>query len=142
MVRSDSASTLASFQRRAPAAVSASAHSAARMPATLLAAIDAPVPVQQHTTPWSARPSATSRAAASLAQAQSSRSDVAQRAVQHGLVAALAQELHQRVGHAGPLVGGHRHPHVSGVARALRTRTRLVPFTAMPSGEVPAAEKR
>ena len=41
---------------------------------TLFAAIDAPVPVQQHTTPWSARPSATSRAAASLAQAQSSRS--------------------------------------------------------------------
>ena len=41
---------------------------------TLFAAIDAPVPVQQHTTPWSARPSATSRAAASLAHAQSSRS--------------------------------------------------------------------
>ena len=55
-------------------AVSASAHSAARTPPTLFAAIDAPVPVQQHTMPWSARPSATSRAAASLAQAQSSRS--------------------------------------------------------------------
>jgi hypothetical protein len=40
----------------------------------LFAAIDAPVPVQQQTIPWSARPSATSRAAASLAHAQSSRS--------------------------------------------------------------------
>jgi hypothetical protein len=40
----------------------------------LFAAIDAPVPVQQQTTAWSARPSATSRAAASEAQAQSSRS--------------------------------------------------------------------
>ena len=74
VVRSDSASTLASFQLRAPAAVSASPHSAARMPATLFAAIDAPVPVQQQTTAWSARPSATSRAAASDAHAQSSRS--------------------------------------------------------------------
>ena len=44
------------------------------MPATLFAAIDAPVPVQQQTTAWSARPSATSRAAASLAHAQSGRS--------------------------------------------------------------------
>ena len=74
VVRSDSASTLASFHLRAPAAVSASPHSAARMPGTLLAAIDAPVPVQQQTTAWSARPSATSRAAASDAHAQSSRS--------------------------------------------------------------------
>ena len=49
-------------------------HSAARIPATLLAAIDAPVPVQQATIAWSARPSATSRAAASLAHAQSGRS--------------------------------------------------------------------
>ena len=74
VVRSDRASTFASFHLRAPLAVSASAHSAARTPATLLAAIDAPVPVQQQTTPCSARPSATSRAAASLAHAQSSRS--------------------------------------------------------------------
>ncbi len=69
-----SASTLASFQRRAPSAVGASRQSAARTPGTLLAAIEAPVPVQQATTAWSARPSATSRAAASLAHAQSSRS--------------------------------------------------------------------
>src|SRR4051794_3537738 len=74
VARSDSARTLASFQARAPAAVAASAHSAARMPVTLLAAIDAPVPVQQQTTACSARPSATSRAAASQHQAQSSRS--------------------------------------------------------------------
>ena len=51
VARSESASTLASFQRRAPAAVTASPHSAARTPGTLLAAIDAPVPVQQHTMP-------------------------------------------------------------------------------------------
>ncbi len=48
-----SAKTFASFHFRAPRAVSASAHSAARMPGTLLAAIDTPVPVQQHTTPTS-----------------------------------------------------------------------------------------
>src|SRR3954453_11011843 len=72
--RSDSASTFASFHLRAPRAVSASSHKAARTPATLLAAIDAPVPVQQQTTPCLARPSATSRAAASLAHAQSARS--------------------------------------------------------------------
>ena len=44
VARSDSASTFASFQRRAPSAVCASPHSAARTPATLFAAIDAPVP--------------------------------------------------------------------------------------------------
>ena len=49
VLRRLSASTLASFQRRAPAAVAASAHSAARTPSTLLAAIEAPVPVQQQT---------------------------------------------------------------------------------------------
>ena len=74
VVRSDSASTFASFHFLAPRAVSASPQRAARTPGTLFAAIDAPVPVQQQTTPWSARPSATSRAAASLAHAQSSRS--------------------------------------------------------------------
>src|SRR3954470_16253086 len=77
VVRSESASTFASFHFRAPRAVSASAQSAARIPSTLLAAIDAPVPVQQQTMPCSARPSATSRAAASLAQAQSGRSSSA-----------------------------------------------------------------
>src|SRR5919202_1367252 len=55
VARSDNASTFASFQRRAPRAVSASPHRAARTPATLFAAIDAPVPVQQHTTAWSAQ---------------------------------------------------------------------------------------
>src|SRR5690349_13086579 len=69
-----SARTFASFHWRAPSAVAASAHRAARIPGTLLAAIDAPVPVQQHTTACSARPSATSRAAASQHHAQSSRS--------------------------------------------------------------------
>src|SRR3954451_10475693 len=74
VARSESASTLASFQRRAPSAVAASAHSAARTPSTLLAAIEAPVPVQQHTIACSARPPATSRAAASQHHAQSGRS--------------------------------------------------------------------
>src|SRR3954451_22549438 len=71
---SDNASTFAAFHLRAPRAVSASSHNAARTPATLLAAIDAPAPAQQQTMPGSARPSATSRAAASDAHAQSSRS--------------------------------------------------------------------
>src|SRR5580765_3638299 len=53
-------STLASFHRRAPAAVGASAHNAARTPRTLLAAIDAPVPVQQNSTPVAHSPDATS----------------------------------------------------------------------------------
>ena len=96
VLRRLSASTLASFQRRAPAAVAASAQSAARTPATLLAAIDAPVPVQQHTIACSARPSATSRAAASEAHAQSSRSSVGERAVRERLVAAAAQLLGAR----------------------------------------------
>ena len=56
MVRSESASTLASFQRLAPRAVSASLQSAARTPGTLFAAMEAPVPVQHATTAWSARP--------------------------------------------------------------------------------------
>jgi len=55
------ANTLASFQRLAPRAVSASVQRAALMPGTLLAAIETPVPVQQHTTPTSAAPDATTR---------------------------------------------------------------------------------
>src|ERR671922_160545 len=51
--------TLASFHRRAPDAVWASPHRAALHPLTLLAAIDAPVPVQQKRTPQSASPEAT-----------------------------------------------------------------------------------
>ncbi len=113
VVRRESASTFASFHLRAPSAVWASPHSAARIPATLLAAIEAPVPVQQQTTACSARPSATSRAAASEAQAQSSRSSLGERAVQERLVAALAQRLDQRGGHAGALVAGDRDPHLA-----------------------------
>ena len=64
---------LAGFAR-APDAVAASPHNAARIPKTLLAAIEAPVPVQHATIACSARPSTTSRAAASLAHAQSGRS--------------------------------------------------------------------
>src|SRR5207249_7834373 len=48
------ANTLASSHIRAPFAVSASQHSAARTPRTLLAAIVTPVPVHQKRTPWSA----------------------------------------------------------------------------------------
>ena len=54
MSRSPITSTLASFHFRAPAAVAASVHSVARTPATLFAAIDVPVPVQQNSTPVSA----------------------------------------------------------------------------------------
>ena len=54
------AKTLASSHRRAPFAVSASQHRAARVPGTLLAAIVTPVPVQQKTIPWSALPLLTS----------------------------------------------------------------------------------
>src|SRR5581483_11319973 len=52
--------TLASFHRRAPAAVCASVHRAARTPGTLFAAIDAPVPVQQNSTAVSQSPPETS----------------------------------------------------------------------------------
>ena len=68
--RKPRARTLAPFQRRAPRAVSASVHRAARTPGTLLAAIDTPVPVQQHTTPRSARPEATSSPTARPASGQ------------------------------------------------------------------------
>ena len=64
-------------------------------PGTLLAAIEAPVPVQQQTIPCSARPSATSRAASSHAHAQSARSPRLERAVRDRLVAALAQLVHE-----------------------------------------------
>src|SRR5437870_5273830 len=50
---------LASFHFRAPLAVCASPQRAARMPGTLLAAIDTPVPVQQKSTPCSHAPDAT-----------------------------------------------------------------------------------
>jgi len=54
------ANTFASSHMRAPFAVSASQHRAARTPGTLLAAIVTPVPVQQKTIPWSALPLLTS----------------------------------------------------------------------------------
>jgi hypothetical protein len=93
VVRRESASTLASFHWRAPAAVAASAHSAARTPRTLLAAIEAPVPVQQHTTACSARPSATSRAAGLGGPRPVVALGVGERAVGHRLVAARAEAL-------------------------------------------------
>ena len=65
---------------------------------TLLAAIEAPVPVQQATTAWSARPSATSRAAASEAHAQSSRSSGSSAPCSERLVPAGAQLLDERRG--------------------------------------------
>ena len=67
------------------------------MPGTLLAAIEAPVPVQQQTIACSARPSATSRAAASLAQAQSSRSASLSAPWRDRLVAAAAKLLDDRL---------------------------------------------
>ncbi len=68
----DSARTLAWLYLRAMRAVSASTQRAARAPGTLLAAIEAPVPDQQQTTPRSAAPSATRRATAALASTHSS----------------------------------------------------------------------
>ena len=64
--------TFAWFHLRAPRAVSASAQSAARIPGTLFAAIDEPVPVQQKRTPCSDLPAATSSASAALTVAHSS----------------------------------------------------------------------
>ena len=84
---------MASFQRRAPAAVAASAHRAARIPVTLLAAIEAPVPVQQATIACSARPAATSCAARAEHQAQSCALVLGQGAVEQRLVTAGAQQL-------------------------------------------------
>src|SRR2546427_1042014 len=55
-----SANTFASSHVRAPFAVSASQHRAARTPGTLLAAMVTPVPVQQKTIPLSALPLLTS----------------------------------------------------------------------------------
>ncbi len=52
-------STLASFHSRAPPAVAASPQSAARTPGILFAAMHTPVPVQQHSTPYSTSRSAT-----------------------------------------------------------------------------------
>ena len=83
------------------------------MPGTLLAAIEAPVPVQQQTTAWSARPSATSRAAASEAQAQSSRSPRRARREQDRSWPRFSQLLGERLGDPDPLVCGDRDPHVS-----------------------------
>src|SRR5437870_2611397 len=62
--------TFAWFQARAPRAVSASAQSAARIPGSLFAAIDTPVPVQQKSTPKSDLPSATRSATASATSGQ------------------------------------------------------------------------
>ena len=109
-LRSDSASTFASFHLRAPRAVSASPQSAARTPGTLFAAIDAPVPVQQQTMPWSARPSATSRAAASLAHAQSSRSSSPSAPCTTGRARARAAPRRPPP-RPGALVGCDREPH-------------------------------
>jgi len=49
--RMERAQILASFHARAPEAVGASQHSAHRTPGILFAAIETPVPVQQHTIP-------------------------------------------------------------------------------------------
>ena len=85
------ASAFASFQTARAAAEYASAHRAARTPGTLFAAMEAPVPVQQQTTAWSARPSATSRAAALGAPGPVLAVAGAQRTVGGHGVAAAAQ---------------------------------------------------
>ena len=69
------------------------------------------MPVQQQTTACSARPSATSRAAASAAQAQSSRSASDSAPCGSGSWPRRAQLLDDGVGDARALVGGHGDPH-------------------------------
>ena len=105
VLRRLSASAFASFQRLAPAAVAASVQSAARTPATLFAAIEAPVPgpAADHRL-LGARPSATSRAAASLAQAQSSRSSASSAPWTIGSCP-RSQRLDHGFGDPGELVG-------------------------------------
>src|SRR5215218_1004382 len=71
------ANTLAWFHTRAPRAVWASCTKAARMPGTLLAAILAPVPVQQQTMPSSASPAATVSATCAHTSGQSDSSSLA-----------------------------------------------------------------
>ena len=105
VVRSDSASTLASFHLRAPAAVSASAHSAARTPSTLFAAIDAPVPgpAAHDALVGAALGHVARRGLAGPGPVVALA--VGQRAVQQRLVAERAQALDNGVGHARALVG-------------------------------------
>ena len=97
---------MASFQVRAPRAVSASAQRAARIPATLLAAIEAPVPVQQQTI------ALLGAALGHVARGGLARPGpvvallVVERAVHERLVPAPPQLLDDRVGDAGALVGG------------------------------------
>ncbi|MEJ7730930.1 MAG: AgmX/PglI C-terminal domain-containing protein [Polyangiaceae bacterium] len=71
-VRLDRQSTLAWFHLRAPEAVPGSAHSAARIPQTLFAAMLMPVPVQHRKTPSSQAPPATASAACSATSAHAS----------------------------------------------------------------------
>ena len=107
VVRSERASTLASFQVRAPRAVSASAQSAARIPATLLAAIEAPVPVQQQTIAL-LRPALRHVARGGLARPGPVIALlVAERAVHERLVPAPPQLVDDGLGHPRALVGGH-----------------------------------
>ena len=113
VARFDSASTLASFHRRAPVAVSASAQRAARTPGTLLAAMETPVPVQQQTMPASASPAATASPTAA--------SDVGPRRAHRDGLDHLGAELHEQLadgGHeGGGLVGADGDAHVPILAR-------------------------
>ena len=86
------------------------------------------MPVQQQTIACSARPSATSRAAASLAQAQSSRSSSARAPVRERLVAALAELLEERLGDAHAFVGGDGDLHARGLV--------LLPARELAAGEL------
>ena len=113
--------TFASFHFRAPAAVSASVHSAARTPVTLLAAIDAPVPVQQNSTPVSVAPVAT--------DSPTRRTDLGpllrfagRRPDQHDLGPAVHEIVPYGVGQGGALVGSEHDSHPGEVTRRPRAR--------------------
>ena len=99
---------MASFHRRAPRGLGVGAQRG-RTPATLLAAIETPVPVQHHTTPRRRRPSATASPTASA--------DVGPAAFP---VAAVDDVV---AGGAAVLLDDRRHGVTSSVPTAMRTGT-------------------
>ena len=119
-------STFASFQRRAPAAVAASVHSAARTPRTLLAAIDAPVPVQQKSTAVSDR-AGRDELADGAADLGPLLVVAGERPDELDLVAARHEIGDDRVGERGPLVGRRSAmPHGATLRQCRRATRRAV----------------
>ena len=99
-------------------------------PPTLLAAIDAPVPVQQQTTRLVGAALGHVAGGGLAGPGPVVALAVRQRAVQQRLVAAAAQLLHHGVGDARALVGGHGDPH--------REQPTLGPMPELPEVEITA----